>query len=69
MTGNPSDIGHACKLVFRVNVEDVLDGEQSTEKVATGGVDDTLGLSGRTRSLEIVPVSMSDDESHKSAHT
>jgi hypothetical protein len=51
VTGDPSNIGHASKLVFRVNVEDVLDGEKSSEKVSTCRVNDTLGLSGRSRCL------------------
>lgn len=51
MTSNPSDIGHTSKLVFGVNIKDVLDGEQSTEEVSTSRVNDTLGLASRTRSL------------------
>lgn len=51
MTSDPSDIGHTSKLVFGVNVKDVLDCEKSTEKVSTSRVDDTLGLSSGTRCL------------------
>lgn len=66
MTSDPSDIGHACKLVFRMNVEDVLDGEQGTKKITTRRVDDTLGLSGGSRSLKCSDrVSNSDDESRR----
>jgi hypothetical protein len=66
MTSNPSDIGHTSKLVFGVNIKDVLDGEQSTEQVSTSRVNDTLRLAGRTRSLQYSDcVSILDDESRK----
>lgn len=70
MTSDPSDIGHTSKLVFGVNIKDVLDGKQSTEEVSTSRVNDTLGFAGRTRSLEYSDcVSIADDESRKSVHT
>lgn len=51
MAGNPADVGHAGEAVFRVDVEDVLDGESGAQEVASGGVDDALGLSSGTGSL------------------
>lgn len=52
MAGNPSYVGHASKLVVRVDVKDVLDGEVGTEEVSTSCVDNTLGLAGRARGVE-----------------
>ena len=51
MASNPTDVGHASKFVPRVDIEDKLDCQCGTEQVATGGVDETLGLSSRSRSL------------------
>ena len=48
MTGDPADVGHAGEAVIWVDVEDVLDGESGAQEVATGGVDDALGLASRS---------------------
>jgi hypothetical protein len=39
------------ELVSGVDVKDVFDGQSSTQKVSTGGVDDPLRLSSRSRGL------------------
>lgn len=36
--GDPADIGHACELVFGVDVEYVFDGECCAEEVAASGL-------------------------------
>ena len=52
---DPPDVGHAGELVVWVHIEDVLDGQRGTQQVATSGMNDTLGLTGGTRRLEITP--------------
>ena len=51
MTGDPADIGHAGELVLGVDIEDVLEGQGSSEKVTTGGVNNTLWLASGSRGL------------------
>ena len=51
VTGDPSDIGHASELVIGVDVKHVFDSQESSEEVSSCRVDDTLGLSCRSRSL------------------
>lgn len=51
MTSNPSDVGHACKPVFGMNVKDVLDGHDGAEQVTSGRVNDALWLSSRAGGL------------------
>jgi hypothetical protein len=51
VASDPTDIGHAGELVLGVDIKDILDGQGSAEEVTTSGVDDTLGLAGRTRRL------------------
>lgn len=52
VAGNPADVGHAGEAVFRMDIENVLDGEGGAEEVAASGVDDTLGLAGGAGSLK-----------------
>ena len=52
MTGDPADIGHAGELVLGVNIKDILEGQGSSEKVTTSGVNDTLWLASGSRGLE-----------------
>ena len=54
VAGDPADVGHTCEFVVRVNVEDILDGDCCTEKVTTGGMHNTLRLSGRARGLSMI---------------
>lgn len=51
VASNPAEIGHAAKLIVGVHFEDILDGHGGTEKVATNGVHDTLGLASGAGSL------------------
>jgi hypothetical protein len=50
--GNPTDITSSSETVTGVKVEDVLSGHGGTEKVSSGGVHDSLGLSGGSGSVE-----------------
>lgn len=61
VTSDPSDVGHAGELVSRVDVEDVLDRESSSEQVTSSGVDDSLGLSSASRGVK-------DEQGILSAH-
>jgi hypothetical protein len=54
VAGDPSDVGHAGELVLGVNIEDELDGKSSAEEVATGGVQNTLGLASRAGGLDVI---------------
>jgi Ca2+-binding RTX toxin-like protein len=51
VTGNPADIGHAGELVLGVDIEDVLDGQGSSEKVTSSGVNDTFWFASGSRGL------------------
>jgi hypothetical protein len=51
VSGDPANIGHAGELVIRVDVEDVFQGEGSTEQIAARCVHETLGLSRRAGRL------------------
>ena len=51
VASDPANVSHTAEDVAGVDIEDILDGQCSTEKVATGGVDDTLGLASGSRSL------------------
>jgi hypothetical protein len=51
VASDPADVGHAGESVIRVDIEDILDGQGGTQKVPSGRVDDTLGLSGRAGGL------------------
>ena len=44
VTGDPTDISHAGEFILGVDIEDVLEGQGSFEKVTTSGVNDTLWL-------------------------
>jgi hypothetical protein len=48
---DPANVGHAAESVIWMYVEDVLHSEGRAEKIATSGVDDTLGLASGTRRL------------------
>lgn len=52
VTGNPADVTATEEAVVVVDVKDVLAGHGSTEQVTGSGVHDTLGLAGRTGSVE-----------------
>lgn len=45
VTGDPSDVGHARKLVVLVDIKHVLYSQEGTEEVTSCRVDDTLWLS------------------------
>jgi hypothetical protein len=51
MSGDPTDVRHACELVFRMNVKDVFDGEESAEDVSTVTMNYTLWFPRRPRGL------------------
>lgn len=51
MTGDPADVRHAREFVFRVDVKDVLDGEEGGEDIASTAVDHALGFAGRAGGL------------------
>lgn len=55
MACDPPNVGHASELVVWVHVEDILDGHRGAQQVPASGMDDTLGLTGGTRRLEITP--------------
>jgi hypothetical protein len=44
VSGDPADIGHAGEPVIGVDVEDVFQGEGSTEQIAARRVHETLGF-------------------------
>ena len=46
MTSDPTDIGHAGKLVIGVNIEHIFYRQCSAEKIAASCVHDTFGFSG-----------------------
>ena len=52
VTSNPADIGHTGELVLGVDIEDVLEGQSSSEKVTTSGVNNTLWFTSGSRGLE-----------------
>lgn len=52
MASNPPDISHAGEFITRMDIKDILDCQRGANEVATAGVDDALGLSGRTRGLK-----------------
>ena len=52
MTGNPADIGHASEPVLGVDIEDVLDGQGSSKKITSSGVNNTLRFSSGARGLK-----------------
>lgn len=59
VASDPTNVRHTGEPVFRVNVKDILDGHSRTKEITSGGVDDTLRLTGRTGSLHTNPTSMS----------
>ena len=48
--GDLADIGHTCEPVLGTEIKDILDGQSSSEKVASSSVDDILPFSGGSRS-------------------
>ena len=52
VASDPAKVGHATETVVRVNVKAVLHGHGRTKQEASDGVQDTLGLSSRARSLD-----------------
>lgn len=53
MTGNPTDISHAGELVVWVNIENVFYSEGGAKEVSTSGMNDALGFSCGSRSLDM----------------
>ena len=51
VSSDPADISHASEAIVGVDIEDVLERHRSREEVASGGVNNSLGLSGRSRCL------------------
>jgi hypothetical protein len=51
VTSDPTDVGHASKLVIGMDIEDVLDGKRSAKKITGSCVYDTLWFTGGTGSL------------------
>ena len=51
MASDPANVSHAGELVVWVDIEDVFDGQGSTEEVSSGGMDDALGLASRSGGL------------------
>ena len=51
VSGDPPYVGHASETIVGVDIENVLDRQRSREEVASGGVHDSFGLSGRSRCL------------------
>ena len=49
---DPADISHASELVLGMDIEDVLEGQGSSEEVTSSGVNDTLWLAGGSRGLK-----------------
>ena len=52
MTGDPADISHAGELVLGVDIENVLEGQGSSEKVTASGMNDTLWLASGSGGLK-----------------
>ena len=52
VASDPAKVGHAAEAVVGVNVKAVLHGHGRTKQEAGNGVQDTLGLSSRARSLD-----------------
>jgi len=46
VTGDPSNIGHAGELVIRVDIENIFDGDEGPEQIASSAVYDTFGFPG-----------------------
>lgn len=44
MTSDPTNVGHACEFVVWVDVEHILDGQSSTEEIASSRVNDSFWL-------------------------
>ena len=54
MTGDPTDISHAGELVLGVDIENVFEGQGSSEEITSSGVNDTLWLASGSRGLNEV---------------
>jgi hypothetical protein len=52
VASDPADVSHASESVVGMEVEDILDGQGSTEQVAPSRMHDTFRLSRRTRCLQ-----------------
>jgi hypothetical protein len=52
VSSDPSNVSHASITIIRVNVKDVFESHESTEEVTSSGVNDSLGFSGTSRSVE-----------------
>jgi len=51
VTGDPADIGHTSEPILGVDIENVLDGQGSSKKVTSSGVDNTFWFASGTRGL------------------
>ena len=58
VAGDPADIGHTSELVLGMDIEDVLEGQGSSEEVTSSGVNDTLWLAGGPRGLKEVKIAI-----------
>jgi hypothetical protein len=53
MSSNPTDISHASELVIRVDIKDVFYSKGGAKEVSSSGMDNTLGVSCRSRNPNI----------------
>jgi hypothetical protein len=53
MSSDPTDISHAGELVIWVDIENVFYSDGGAKEVSAGGMNDTLGFSCGSRSLNI----------------
>jgi hypothetical protein len=51
VTSDPTDVGHAGKLVIRMDIKDVFNSKSSTEEITASRVHDTFRFASGTGSL------------------